>query len=305
VTLNLLALLIFLAAAIAGAVLLKRRLPRAAAAAAAASPPVCLDCGAPARLLPTDSFICPTCRHDVRDLGLAAKNPRAFTGPFWNVVTFTAGLCALALIATLITTLTLPVVQTFSTETDIWSSAPGPYRRIVLNVGGNWIPQDRDPDTPRVVEAELYADLFLDTGEVFTLELESPSFRYRVIDTAGREVVPWSTTRELDESPFLRWLSAAGLNAADPTVRFTAQNVHTRICDGLRIKNRPVTLQPISGGFSGSTSGNSSSSGGPPQYRTPLLVIVASPLWLAGLWLFLRPRRRRPSRATRSQPSAA
>jgi hypothetical protein len=151
-----------------------------------------------------------------------------------------------------------------------------------------------------VLEGELTADLFLMNGEVVTLEVQIPSLRYRVIDTAGREVVPPSAEGALDESAVVRWIAAAGLDPADRDVRALARASFIKIYGMLGRDLPPLApLPPVAerGSFSSGGSSSFAGSGGPPGYALPAAVIVWSLLWLAGLCFILR-------RGQRERPAA-
>jgi hypothetical protein len=286
VPVNFLALLTFLAVAALAAVLLMRRLPRAAARATGET--VCLGCGTPARRLAPDSFRCPVCRHDVRELGLAAPKPGAFAGPLWRVITFSVILCGLVLLAAMLITESLPKVEYFSADADLWSQGQ-PYRRLVLIASGK-----RGPRREHFV-GEIDADLFLENGDLFTLEIQSPPLRYRVIGPAGGEAVPWTAGNLLDESIILHWTAAAGLNTNDPDTLSIARQVHIKLREILGPSLPPLPPLPRVAGGSSGTGSSSSGSAGPPEYVAPIAVITGSLVWLAGVWVILRRRTGEPS----------
>jgi hypothetical protein len=284
---DLTALLVFLTVVAAGAMLLRRRLRVLDASLTAEI--VCLACGTPAHKLSPDSFTCPTCRNDVRARGLGPRKPRSFTGPFWRITTFSAILCAAALLVTGVVTLALPRLEYLSEDASIWRSDQ-PYRLIEFSAAGT---RSADHSQPRPLHGEVHADLFLTTGDLFTLELQSPALRYRVTDTAGHEIVPWSAPGAFDESAALQWFAAAGLSNDDH--RLAARAAHAQI---LKLLGLPEPSTPPSWpGGSGGGSGGYSSHAGPPQSLIPATLLFWSLAWLGGLWLILRPPPNIPPKA--------
>jgi hypothetical protein len=287
-----LAALIFFACAVEGLLLLRRRLP--AAELAANGHPVCLACRAAASRLSPDSFLCPSCRRDVRIHGLAPIPAGAYDGPVWRVLTFSVILCVLALVATALAHAALPRIQQFSSDTTIHLPADD-FRSIQLTAHG----RRAHPDPRRrAVDAELHAHLLLNTGDLFTLEVQSPSLQYRVIDADEREVLTLSPPGAFDESAVIRWMSAAGLDPQRPDVQLAAREAYIRIRQTLHVppENLPrlprsaEALRNVMGGVT--MSGGSSASAGPPDDVLLHAVIFWSVLWLAGVAYILR---RRPS----------
>ena len=276
---DLTAVFVFLAAVAAGAILLRRRL-RALDASQTADI-VCLSCGTPAHKLSPDSFTCPTCRRDVRQRGLGPRKRAAFTGPFWRITAFSAILCAAALLVTAVINLALPRVEYISEDASVWRSDQ-PYRLIEFSAAGR---RSADRPQPRILHGEVHADLFLTTGDLFTLEIQSPALRYRVTDTAGRDNVPWSAPGAFDESAALQWFAAAGLSDHDQ--QLAARAAYSRILKMVGLPERsPPPRWP---GGSGGGSGGSSSGAGPPPHVVPAELIFWSLAWLFGVWLILRP----------------
>src|SRR5687768_1347486 len=113
------------------------------------------------------SFLCPTCRRDVREVGLARPRPRTFVGPFWNVVLLTAGLCFVALFVALFGDRALSRIVIVSGTETTWVAGE-PYRALDVSVSG-WRPSALPG--PRTLVGELTADLYLQNGEVVTLEV--------------------------------------------------------------------------------------------------------------------------------------
>jgi hypothetical protein len=288
--LDVLALLVWIAVAVAGASVLRVRLPRADAALT--GQPVCLVCGTPGRRLPADSFQCPGCGRDVRARGLAARKAGAFAGPFWRGVVFSAALCAVAPLVTSLLILALPRLEYISEYASVWGSGQE-YRHLEFTAVGR---RSADPPQPRPLEGEVHADLFLTNGEVFTLEIQCPALRYRILDTSGREKSTWSRAGAFDRWAVLQWMAAAGLGTGDK-VRGAADSAYAELH---RMLGLPApTPQAHWRGNSGRGS-SSSSHGGPPAYVVPAAVIVWSLAWVAGVWRILRP----PPKASSMTPPA-
>ena len=143
---------------------------------------------------------------------------------------------------------------------------------------------------------KLHADLFLISGELVTLEVDSPSLHYRVIDREGRESVRPSDAR-FGEPAVLRWIGASGLNPSDREVHAWALAACSKIGNmlALRLESVPRSIEAQSGFKDGASSffGDSldfstNSFSGPPAYAIPTAVMGWSVLWLGGLQLILR-----------------
>jgi hypothetical protein len=297
VLLDLLPVAVFLAVIAVGAVLIRCRLP--ASAAKATDEPECMGCGKPGRDLPADSFVCSGCGRDVREQGLARRRPRAFAGAFWRVVVFSAVLCVVALVGTGIIVSRLPQVTSISAESSVWPSGES-FERMDFLANGQRT-GDKGP-----LQGELEGDLFLRSGEVVTLEVQSPSLRYKVIDAAGRDAVPLSAASAFDESAVMRWLSAGGLDPADPLVRSRAWQTYLAVCETLRLP-APATPPDRPGlpSLSGGGSGGYSSSSLQPAFLMPAAVTIWSVLWLIGVWLILRRAVRRAAPTPLPEGAAA
>ena len=294
---DVLALIVFCACAVTGIVLLWRRLPPADVAAAGRN--VCLSCNAPASNLLADSFVCPGCGQDVRVMGVGPRPSKPFRGPLWRVLNFSVAVCFLTLIGAAIALTALPKVHYVSSHVSLRVSGPE-YQRVELTVHGRTRPDAK----PAPVEGRLHADLLLATGDVFSLEVESPSLRYRATDSSQREVIPMSAPGApgaLDERAVLRWMESAGLDASRNDVRFLARETYRRIREMLSLPETTLSPLPPSSSLGGSVSGSASHSGStaPPQSATAVALIVGSMVWLTGLVWILRPtvssRRQIPS----------
>jgi hypothetical protein len=285
-TLSLLALIVVFAALAAAAVL--RRLP--GAAEAAAGEVVCVRCGTPGRLLAADTFVCPVCRHDVRDLGVALVRPGVGAAPLWRIVLCTV-VCAIGLGATNFVMQEAPRVYYTENEASLRQQRAGSaYRRVEFRATGRRVTPgaQREP-----LEGDLTADVFLTNGQVFTLEVFSPSLRYRVIDTAGREAVPLTAEGAFNESAVLQWLAAAGLDPSDRVIRALARAAYQRVDELLNLWLPPPPPLEYVGGYStGGSAGGGGFGGGLPPYALPAAVAFWSVLWLAWLWVALRRRQR-------------
>jgi hypothetical protein len=281
---DVLALIVFCACALTGVVLLWRRLPPADVAAAGQT--VCLNCKAPTSKLSPDSFICPGCGQDVRHTGVGPRPSKPFRGPLWRVLNLSVGVCFLTLIGAAIALTALPRVHYVSSEVSLRVSGPDD-QRVELTVHGRTRPDAR----PAPVEGQLHADLLLATGDVFSLEVESPSLRYRATDSNQREVIPMSAPGALDEPAVLRWMESAGLDTTRHNVRFLARETFRRIREMLSLPETPLSPLPPSSSLGGSVSGGASYSGStaPPQSATAVALIVGSIVWLTGLVWILRP----------------
>lgn len=272
--LDLIATVVFVSVLAVAAVKAWRKLPRAGSIAA--GEPVCLACQIPARLLPSDSLICPACRRDVRIMGIGRVRPRAFAAPFWRLVWFTFILCIIALVSSAVLMAQLPKVtyisSHFSTQFD-----GEPYENLELGFGGH-----RTGQGP--LQGELCADLYLQNGELVTLVVQSTGRKYQLIDARGH-ASQWSR-EPLGQQAILRWMGAGGINVADSEVQRQAPWM-------LRKLDAALHEQPFAGDITngprylGSGGGSSSSSGPLPQVM-PVCVIAWSVLWLAGLSLILR-----------------
>jgi hypothetical protein len=291
--LDVLALVAWVAVAATGAWLLRVRLPRAQAAMI--GEPVCLVCDTPARRMPPDSFLCPGCGRDVRERGLAVRTKGAFAGPFWPVVVFSAALCAVAPLVTSLLILALPRLEYISEYTSVWGSGQE-YRHLEFTAVGRRI---ADPPQPRPLEGEVHADLFLTIGEVFTLEIQCPALRYRVLDTAGREKSTWSSAGAFDRWAVEQWMAAAGLGTGDK-VQGAVDSAYAELH---RMLGLPAPTPPANWRGSSGRGSSRSSHGGPPAYVVPAAVIVWSLAWLAGVWRILR-RPPKTSPATRPAQGA-
>lgn len=280
--LNLLAILFFLAAMIAAIVLLWRRLP--GASATAEGEVVCLACGAPAQQFAADSFVCPSCGHDARQMGLAAKLPRVTADPFWRFIAFTVLLCALALGATLSLLKEFRRTDTIGSDAEFWSDGTRSYR-ILLNTQ---ISHDPRKDA---TAGNLEGNLIAGSGRLVTLEIQSPSLHYDVVEDGGRVLVPLSQGA-LDEAAILKWLTVGELDPSDLVVRGIARRTYVTICNKLNVEPAQLPrldLPSMSGGSSGSYSTSESA----PAALMPVSIISWSIVWLLGTWLILRAGQRK------------
>ena len=287
---DVLALIVFCACALTGVVLLWRRLPLADVAAVGQN--VCLNCKFPASSLVADSFICPGCGRDVRHMGVGPRSSKSFRGPLWRVLNFSVGVCFVTLIGAAIALTALPKVHYVSSDVSLRVTAPE-FQRVELTAQGHIRP---DATT---VEGRLHADLLLASGDVFSIEVESPSLRYRAADSDQREVIPMSSPGALDERAVLRWMESAGLDSSRNNVRFLARETHRRIREMLSLPETPPSppSSPVIGSYSIGTSNSGSTA--PPHSATAVALIVGSMIWLTGLVWILRPtgsaRRQVPS----------
>ena len=263
---------VFLLVLAIAALLIRRKLPRAGSIAG--DEPVCLACQIPARLLPADSLICLACRRDLRVMGVGRVRPRAFAAPFWRLVCFSLLLCIIAVFSSALLIAQLPSV-TYMTAHSNTEIGDEPFENLELTFGGHRA--GRGP-----LEAELYADLYLENGELVTLAVQSPSRRYQLIDPRGR-ASEWST-EPLDEQAILRWMAAGGMNVADPRILRLAPWMVRKLNAGL---HGEVFGGDLMGGPRYLGGGGSSSSTGLPPQVTHLCVIAWSILWLAGVWWIL------------------
>jgi hypothetical protein len=266
-----------LAVIVAAVVILRRNL--GVACEAAAGELVCLGCRTPARLLSPDSFICPGCRRDVRELGIDLDRPKGMTRPFWHAVIFSAAVCSVALVTTGVLSSELRV-NYVSIQSSLGFTGEA-YQSVEVLVTG----RRRSAGDP--LFGELYADMFLTNGQVVTLVIDSPSRRYRLIDVDGHELASHDT---FGEEAALRWLSMAGLDEADPQVRQQAVWMKARIDNYLNgnmsISFGPPDQRPHYTGGGGGSSGSS----GPPEWLLPCSVIGWSLIWLVGLRRIIRHR---------------
>jgi hypothetical protein len=274
--LDLLALGVVIAFIVTGGLLLWRRLPRAAAA----MEPVCVACGAPARSLAVDTFICRACARDVRDDGVAVLRPSEARRPFWRVVWFSAVLCLVAAIATSIVLSQLPTASFVSGEVSVRPSAET-FRSLEFTYDG------RRGDSG-LLKGELDADLVLPNGDRVTLEVQSPSMRYRIVDAAGREAIPLSPPSGFDETAVRRWMAAGGLDpTADRKVAERAELTCRFIINVLR--RNPDGFESFRSTGDSTSWSSFNSDGRPPPDALPIAVMIWSAIWLAGIAHLLRP----------------
>jgi hypothetical protein len=229
-------------------------------------------------------------------MGVGPRPSKPFRGPLWRVLNLSVGVCFLTLIGAAIAVTALPKVYYVSSKVSLRLSGPE-YQRMELSVHG----RTRPDATPAPVEGQLHADLLLATGDVFSLEVESPSLHYRATDSDQREVIPMSSAGALDERAVLRWMESAGLDPSRNNVRFLARESYRRIREMLLLPETPLSPLPPRSSLEGSISGSAGHSGSsaPPQYATAVALIVGSMVWLTGLVWILRPtvssRRQVPS----------
>src|SRR5688500_2065823 len=114
---DLMALIILLAVLAAGGVVLYRRLPRPGHGVSGAQ--ACVACGMPAGRLSPDSFRCPGCGRDVRELGLAPAAGRSIARPFWWAVGWTVAVLILAVVGSAGGAQLLPWVMDFNAQQSI------------------------------------------------------------------------------------------------------------------------------------------------------------------------------------------
>lgn len=272
--LNLSACVVFLAAIVTAVATVGRKLR--VAGEAVAGEPVCQGCRTPARLLTPGSFVCPGCHRDVRQLGIGIDRPKGLTSPFWHVVSFTAILCVIALVTTGV--LSSVHRRTYvTTRTDLQFTGEA-YQSVELLLTGR-----RSANGP--LNGELYADMFLSNGQVVTLVIDSPSRRYRLIDSDGHE---WPSQESFGEDAALRWLSMAGLNAAE--ARQQAGWIRAQI-ENLLIGNSAFTFRSSDARphYTGG-GGSSSSRGGGSDTLLPLSVMGWSLAWVVGVMVIVRGR---------------
>jgi len=143
--------------------------------------------------------------------------------------------------------------------------------------------------TEGLLHGELYADMFLTNGKLFTLVIDFPSRRYRLIDDNGHESAP--SQESFGEAATLRWLSMAGLNPAEPQVGQQALWMKVQI-DKLLSGNSNVPFGPLDARprYSGGSFSDSSRSGRSSQVVFSSSVIGWSMIWLFGLMRAVRPR---------------
>lgn len=282
------AIFAFLAAMVIGFGIIWRRLPRASEAAV--GEPFCIACGTPASQFSAESFSCPQCGRDARELGLAAIKPLAKVDPFWRLVGFSAVLCLLALISAAALLAALRQTSEVSIESTYWGDGTV-YQRFSVTADGNWKSNGQ-------FEGELNADLYTLEGKLRTLEVRCPSLHYEVMDDTGRALVGQSGDK-FDYSAVLQWMRAAKLDPDTPGVQAEARRAYYQVCQTLKLTPEPLpTPQTTSLMTSGSSSDSmiSGSSGYSGSAHAPASVMPASLIawslaWLVGTWLILRPRR--------------
>src|SRR5688572_28517646 len=278
--LNLVALIILAAAIVAAALLLRRYLPRAPAAPG----PVCLRCGTPAAALA--SFTCPDCGADVRDAGLGQRKGASPLRPFWTVVAYTCLFVFLSVPLAGVVYATLPRVHTATLYNSMTVSSPQ-IHGVELFLRG------RGPDQ-HTMRHTLTGDLYA-TGGVVALEATLPEGPWKLLDLSGREI---DSGPRLDGQVVYRWLERAGVDITTPIARSDAGHIAAAIGNltRTRLEMPPVHVGALSLSYSSSSGGSSGER--PNETALPVLVILLSAAWLAGLWLVLAGATARRKRAT-------
>ena len=210
------------------------------------------------------------------------------------MVTFSAVLCALALLVTSVAILALPRYEYVSEEASVWQSDGEIRFQMEFSSVGRRI---GDAPQPRLMEGEVHADLFLIGGEVFTLEIQSPALRYRVLDTEGRERLTWSPPGAFGQSAALQWMTIATGRRDDDRIQDAAGSAYAQMHRMLGLP-APTPTAHWRGSSGGGSSG--SSYAGPPAYVTPVALIVWLVAWFGGVWRILR----RPPESSQVTPAA-
>jgi hypothetical protein len=265
-----------IAAAIAG-LLLRRYLP----SAGAAFRPECARCGTPGAAL--TSFTCPGCNQDVREAGLRPPRGRARLTPFRGGVAFTTLFLVAALALSNVLLASMPDVEKVTKHTAMRVTSPDIYAvDLFLAVSGK-----RGDDLRGQLIGHLYG------GREIALEIARPGTRWRLLDADEREL---GAGEGLDREMIDRWLSAAGLDLQSDVIRSDAAYIAGQANPLLGVKIAMPPAPPIPDASYSSTTGGISS-GRPDERNLPVLVIIWSALWAAGLWLMLAStatRRRSP-----------
>jgi hypothetical protein len=278
---TLFALVVTAAALAAGLVILYRLLPRPGVALRL----VCVRCGVAAEAL--QSFTCPGCGHDVREMGLARSRGRSPTAPFWTVVVFTLVLLFLLMVGTGAVASLTPTLRRFETSLTL-SSSSSPIAIVELEVSGIGPAFNR-----RHQDTSLSAELYTTEGTCVPLRFDGRTGRWTLGDAAGAASV--ESGEGLDEALAMRWAAKAGLDPADPRVADAAVEavLEARANVGLAVgalRHRGY------GTHFNSRSGNSTASYVRPRGAATLVFLFGATAWVMGLWLILRPRASTPLR---------
>ena len=285
--LNVVALVALGVTFVTAALLLRRYLPRAPAAPG----PVCLRCGTPAAVL--TSFTCPGCGGDVRGAGIGQRKGASPLRTFWTVVAYTCLFVFLSVPLSSVVYSTLPRVHTVARYNSMNLSSPQVHG-VELFIRG------RGTD-PRTMRHTLSGDLYAANG-VVALEAALPEGNWRLLDLSGREI---DSGPRLDGQVVYRWLERAGVDVTTPIARSDAGHIGAAIGNltGAEVVMPPVHVGALSLSYSSSAGG---SSGEYPNDRAlPVLVILLSAAWLAGLWLVLAGATARRNRAAAVNVPAA
>ena len=289
--LNLVALGCMGGAIVAALILFRRHARGMNLAGAGGSPNVCLRCGTPAEAL--TAFTCPGCGHDVREKGLGPRRQRSAVARFWFVVSFTCAYLAVVMIASNVLSDRLPRVQTVSRNTSMTVSSP--------QIRGVELALEATGPENGTLTGTLSGELYGAAGTV-VIEIDRPSLQWRLLDLAGKQLDAGDT---LDGKVVYRWMELGGA----PTDTPVAHSDAAHIADALaQLAGRQLEMPLVPGTGRALSLSYSSSSGGssftqPDARWLPLIVIGASAVWLAGVYLLTRPGR--PGTLPTSAPVAA
>jgi hypothetical protein len=290
---NLVALASIAGAIVAGILLFRRHLSRGAAVTGGGEN-VCLRCGTPAAALA--SFTCPGCGHDVREAGVGPRLGRTAAGAFWPLVYFTFAYVVLALIVSGVLLNVLPRVYVVTRNTTMTVSSPE-IRGVELFLDGRGRDEAHFAGT-------LTGDLYGSRG-VVTLDVDVPARRWRLLDASGTQL---DAGDRLDGEVIYRWIEAAGAPTDTPVAHSDAAHIARAVGQlaGAELEMPPVPGTGRALGLSYSASSGGGSSNTPDKRWTPLMVIAAAGVWLAGVYLILLAHRRpnRPAPVAEAAPSS-
>lgn len=191
--------------------------------ATATAEPCCGKCGYSVRGL--DSFTCPECGSDLREVGILTDDRRRFTRPIIHAALWTLVLPIAALAASsFLMHFALPVVREQHLQRVVFCQYPQLNATFTIKQDGrktSWGGERRNVVVPVTA-------MTITTGQDVDHQLHVNLITrgYDFLDSAGRTV---SASSGFNAAALLRWLSTQGFNATDPLVGAGAADVITCI----------------------------------------------------------------------------
>jgi hypothetical protein len=229
----------------------------------------CARCGTAGEAL--ESFICPGCGSDVREVGLVATIRRSAFALFWTAMIFT-------LVMLLVSGIGEDVLRQFAP----YSNYVRRERYLHPSFGGFESIEIEGSFTEfaGIQHGQFTADLTLRDGRMTIMQIVLPSRSCRMTDENGNV----DGLGTFDQSTLRKWLKHSGVDDTEAEIRAGISSTYMELNNFISSDYHPLTGSLFSGG------GGSSANRIVASWFRPALSAGGVSLWLLGLAWLLRER---------------